>query len=102
MVGSPGISLQFNIVDFAAVSMCKVDTCSSSGTCTDMQDSATVCDCDSGFTGDDCSEALDFCLSSPCAGNSSCVSTTSGFNCLCPGNDNLSGGLCHEGILGNV
>ena len=87
-------------IHFVAVPRCKVHTCSSNGSCRELQDGSTVCECEVGYSGDDCSEVLDFCLSAPCAQNSSCMSTTSGFDCICTDKESYTNGVCQEGIVG--
>ena len=47
-------------------------------------------------SGTRCENKIDYCASSPCQNNARCISTKSGFGCLCA--DGFSGGTCSENI----
>jgi Notch-like protein len=44
------------------------------------------CECTEGFTGDDCSDQIDKCSSSPCHNNATCTNIYDfgHFRCICP------------------
>ncbi|XP_064641079.1 sushi, von Willebrand factor type A, EGF and pentraxin domain-containing protein 1-like [Lineus longissimus] len=41
------------------------------------------CDCDAGWTDDDCSAEVNECMSSPCQHEATCVDEVNGYNCKC-------------------
>ena len=47
-------------------------------------------------SGTRCENKIDYCASSPCQNNARCISTKSGFGCLCA--DGFSGVTCSENI----
>lgn len=57
-------------------------TCSSNGNCTNLQGSYS-CDCDSAYTGKNCSEVKLYCDENPCSNNSTCNNTLGGYECIC-------------------
>ena len=75
---------------------CTDDYCGYNGLCYELQDGdGLVCMCDSGYTGHNCTEIVDLCLSSPCHNSSNCVTSDAEFNCSCE--DSLQdGGFCHH------
>lgn len=62
--------------------------------------SGYVCKCESGWTGVNCTENINECLSNPCLNGGTCVDGVNAFNCECT--HFWTGFLCHipqEGTL---
>lgn len=42
------------------------------------------CECEDGWTGKNCDEELDECVSAPCLNGATCKDRLNGFDCTCP------------------
>lgn len=49
-----------------------------------MPNQTISCLCFPGYTGQFCSNKIDYCSSNPCVNGGVCRSTSSGFTCSCP------------------
>uniref|UniRef100_A0A5S6QXQ1 Protein crumbs n=1 Tax=Trichuris muris TaxID=70415 RepID=A0A5S6QXQ1_TRIMR len=86
------------------------------GNCTQLSADKHVCRCYNGYSGESCSEMIDFCESNPCSDGGECIPFPGGYNCTCfPGftgfdcSENINecqsdpcknGGLCADGNNG--
>ena len=82
------IQLQLNL-KFALINgvwLSEIDECSSNPNCghgnCSNELNAYVCVCDTGYTGVDCSEEIDDCLSNPCL-NGQCIDAFDAYSCAC-------------------
>ncbi len=67
------------------MNQCASSPCGPNGTCTSLLTSYSCC-CASGYTGSQCTQMINLCLTNPCSteGVQLCISTTVGsFTCLC-------------------
>ena len=96
------------------VDECASEPCAHGSTCTQPAAAADVCDCVSGWAGDNCDENVDDCESIPCQQGSrctdgfdsyacSCVSGFTGFNCgtdidECAATPCENGGSCEDAV----
>ena len=73
---------------------CSQKNCQNGAVCTEIDGEAS-CDCLPGFEGDNCDRQIpmDFCETSPCASDATCVNLIDGFECIC-GNGAI-GKRCH-------
>ena len=75
---------------------CEADLCKNGGRCYVAESEAggvAMCACPLGFSGQFCE--LDMCSFSPCYNGGSCVTISSGFQCLC-GGTGFEGDLCDK------
>ncbi|MEQ2193944.1 hypothetical protein XENOCAPTIV_019112 [Xenoophorus captivus] len=59
------------------------NTCQNGGTCSNLFGSY-VCVCVNGWSGPDCSENIDDCMTAACSPGSTCIDRVASFICLCP------------------
>lgn len=83
-----GFNNKTEICYFVDPFACDPSLCSNNGDCIDLDASSSsdeqfVCSCDDGFTGDDCSTAINYCDSSPCLNGGSCSELPTTFSCDC-------------------
>ncbi|XP_035250263.1 protein HEG [Anguilla anguilla] len=76
-------------------SPCGSNPCRNGGTCMLEGGKGHRCVCLPSWTGPDCSEDMDECVSAPCPVGSKCVNTRGSFGCVCPlGSDLEHGRAC--------
>ncbi|KAB5577253.1 hypothetical protein PHYPO_G00207790 [Pangasianodon hypophthalmus] len=74
--------------------MCRPHLCKNGGKCV-LTSSGYRCECLPTWTGENCTEDVDECVSSPCPQNLVCVNTRGSFSCECPlGYDLQDGRSC--------
>eukprot|EP00121_Abeoforma_whisleri_P012971 Awhi_evm1s11974 len=102
---------------FDSTDDCELLPCLNGGVCTDVKDGQTytfTCECQPGFTGDDCSTDIKDCKDESCLNGGQCVEGTNSFTCRCldgfvgddcsininhcDPNPCLNGGICNHGI----
>jgi hypothetical protein len=72
---------------------CDDTPCFSGGTCNSTDDDVFTCTCPAGFTGSVCRNVVNFCESDPCSVDSDCITSPSGYTCICPSSCE-NGGVC--------
>ncbi|KAJ8252764.1 hypothetical protein GJAV_G00205300 [Gymnothorax javanicus] len=76
-------------------SPCHSNPCRNGGTCVSDGGKSHRCLCLPSWSGPDCDEDADECVSAPCPSGSKCVNTRGSFSCLCPlGLDLEHGRVC--------
>ncbi|XP_061082876.1 protein HEG [Conger conger] len=76
-------------------SPCSWSPCRNGGTCVPEAGEGHGCVCLPSWTGPDCDEDMDECVSGPCPLGSQCVNTRGSFSCVCPlGSDLEHGRAC--------
>ena len=75
------------------VDPCASTHCANNGNCTAMGPLNYTCECALGYTGLNCEDEIDGCLTMTCPSNGICVN---GSNCVCLSGFQLNGELCVE------
>ena len=75
---------------------CASSPCQNGGTCTDSVNSYT-CNCDAGYSGDNCETDINECASNPCLNGGTCIDGINSFTCNC-----VSGYAGDNCELGNI
>ena len=84
---------------FADIDECASSPCQNGGTCVDGINSYS-CNCNAGYTGDNCETDIDECASSPCQNGGTCTDGINSYTCNCiPGH---AGDNCEIGDMSTI
>ena len=78
------------------IAECEADTCHH-GQCTEKRYGGTVCKCDTGYMGEDCSININECAAQPCLNGGECNDLVNGYTCDCA--SAYTGDTCNIGKL---
>ena len=83
----------------ADIDECASSPCRNGGTCVNGFGSYS-CNCDAGYTGDNCEIDIDECASSPCQNGGTCTDGINSYTCNCiPGH---AGDNCEIGNMSTI
>lgn len=73
----------FSISDVDVVE-CTTSSCSGNGDCKEENGGGVICECDPGWTDDDCGTDINECDGDPCENSGTCNNGENMFTCSCP------------------